>query len=618
MMAREIAKSALLATYFGRPGPFRWPQGVPLAAMFDNEALATGWLRAVAAPLPDALTWLRSCCSSGQLAQAQLALSLAGAVTNISARHTGTGHPTHDEVSTHDETGTRSDATARELPRIQTGGLPTDSMVADGTLHTGAPGTKDSAPGATDGAHGVCAPTGGRRLVLFDEFGSAWDESTARSVGHALCKTLRRVNLDAPPTTGGLMHQAKRCGHEETGCKHGASELMEDPPVAEGLIPEGLTLVLAGCHVACVGAGALEPDWIFEAASSTCLWFGQPEASRDLRCDSAAMAHELSGAVRTTTSSAAVCGSLGDLGDLGDAMRAQLSTLHGDLLDRPITILGSPTADASVQAGQHSRHKHAGVQSTVGSFIIEERRGLAGWHEACAATPAMSSPPASMGDGASVSLALPLLHFSLRPCQPGEWRRFRAFHYKSAKLSSVATTFLLSAQVCVPRAVQPALPMDNGTLSEEEAIDLHTVTVPAGFIATIPHSGKRSSTATAPPQRAHRTVVLPEWQGFGVGSRLSDAAAAWHARCGSDYYGQTVHPRFGQYRDSSPLWVPTEANHTTSYLSWLPRRLTGASHSTPIAVKRTRPKVVYAHRYRGAADTTAKQHLDHRIRFQTD
>lgn len=140
--------------------------------------------------------------------------------------------------------------------------------------------------------------------------------------------------------------------------------------------------------------------------------------------------------------------------------------------------------------------------------------------------------------------------------------------------------------------------------------------MPAGFIATIPHSGKPSSTATAPPQRAHRTVVLPEWQGIGVGSRLSDAAAAWHAKRGSDYFGQTVHPRFGRYRDASPLWEPTEANHTTSFLRWLPRRLTGASHSTPVAVKRTWPKMVYAHRYRGAPDETAQRHLDSRIRFE--
>ena len=47
--------------------------------------------------------------------------------------------------------------------------------------------------------------------------------------------------------------------------------------------------------------------------------------------------------------------------------------------------------------------------------------------------------------------------------------------------------------------------------------------IPVGFVATIPHSGRRSEWARAPAQRAHRTVVLPEWQGLGIGARLSDA-----------------------------------------------------------------------------------------------
>ena len=107
-------------------------------------------------------------------------------------------------------------------------------------------------------------------------------------------------------------------------------------------------------------------------------------------------------------------------------------------------------------------------------------------------------------------------------------------------------------------------------------------------------------TPAAPPRRAHRTVVLPEWQGLGIGSRLSDAAAEWHARRGSDYYGQTAHPRFGAYRDGSSLWEPTEANHTAPLLRWLPRRLTGASHEG-FAVRRRQPRTVFAHRYIGTS-----------------
>jgi GNAT superfamily N-acetyltransferase len=63
-----------------------------------------------------------------------------------------------------------------------------------------------------------------------------------------------------------------------------------------------------------------------------------------------------------------------------------------------------------------------------------------------------------------------------------------------------------------------------------DAEDEASVYVPAGFVATIPHSGKPTSEATDRPQRAHRTVVLPEFQGFGVGARLSDAVGEWLKR----------------------------------------------------------------------------------------
>jgi GNAT superfamily N-acetyltransferase len=180
---------------------------------------------------------------------------------------------------------------------------------------------------------------------------------------------------------------------------------------------------------------------------------------------------------------------------------------------------------------------------------------------------------------AAVHIPPPRFDLQLRQCDPSAWQRFHTHHYKTSELSNVATCFLLEASI------------SNGP---KGGVSL----VPAGFVATIPHSGKRTEHASAPPQRAHRTVVLPEFQGLGIGSRLSDAAAEWHHLNGSDYYGQTAHPRFGAYRDLSPLWEPLEANHTAPQLRWLPRRLTGVSQSNVI-VRRRHPKLVYAHRYIG-------------------
>ena len=140
--------------------------------------------------------------------------------------------------------------------------------------------------------------------------------------------------------------------------------------------------------------------------------------------------------------------------------------------------------------------------------------------------------------------------------------------------------------------------------------------MPCGFVATILHSGKRPEGARAPSRRAHRTVVLAEWQGLGVGSRLSDAAAEWHHREGAEYFGQTVHPSFGGYRDRSPLWQPTEYNGTRPEL-----RIEGwRARQRGIAVRLRTPKLIYSHRYCGAApgDEVASRHLASRVVFAAD
>ena len=76
------------------------------------------------------------------------------------------------------------------------------------------------------------------------------------------------------------------------------------------------------------------------------------------------------------------------------------------------------------------------------------------------------------------------------------------------------------------------------------------------------------------------------------------------------------HPRFGGYRDASPFWEGTDANHTAPELRWLPRRLTGAGQQ-PVAIKRQQPQMVYSHRYLGAnqTDSTSQLRLESRVCF---
>ena len=113
------------------------------------------------------------------------------------------------------------------------------------------------------------------------------------------------------------------------------------------------------------------------------------------------------------------------------------------------------------------------------------------------------------------------------------------------------------------------------------------------------------------PRRAHRTVVLPEWQGLGIGSRLSDAVAEVHRLEGRAYYGQTVHPSFGRYRDASPLWQPTAWNHTTQHYrieSWRQRL-------ADVRIRLRNPKFTFSHVYVGPGGDAEKQaHLAARVR----
>jgi len=60
--------------------------------------------------------------------------------------------------------------------------------------------------------------------------------------------------------------------------------------------------------------------------------------------------------------------------------------------------------------------------------------------------------------------------------------------------------------------------------------------------------------------REHRTVTLPDFQGLGIGVRLSDWLAEAHIKSGYRYFSRTAHPRMGEYRENHKNWQPTSNN----------------------------------------------------------
>jgi len=105
-----------------------------------------------------------------------------------------------------------------------------------------------------------------------------------------------------------------------------------------------------------------------------------------------------------------------------------------------------------------------------------------------------------------------------------------------------------------------------------------------GFTSFISHP---SGTIPQPARRAHRTVILPDYQGMGIGVRLSDFMGAYTLGEGYRFFSKTSHPRMGAYRDASPLWKPTTKNHVARLDS---------NHGTRWAVKRG---VAFSHEFIG-------------------
>lgn len=82
----------------------------------------------------------------------------------------------------------------------------------------------------------------------------------------------------------------------------------------------------------------------------------------------------------------------------------------------------------------------------------------------------------------------------------------------------------------------------------------------AGFAS---HITLPSGTIPQPTKRGHRTVVLPDFQGMGIGVRLAEVMGTMVLRRGCRYFCKTSHPRMGAYRNLSPLWRATSKNERT-------------------------------------------------------
>lgn len=74
-----------------------------------------------------------------------------------------------------------------------------------------------------------------------------------------------------------------------------------------------------------------------------------------------------------------------------------------------------------------------------------------------------------------------------------------------------------------------------------------------GFLATMTMPSGSLKNAW----RGHRVVILPDYQGLGIGMRFIDSIAQIHLDENHRFFSRAAHPRMIYYCEKSPLWKPT-------------------------------------------------------------
>lgn len=141
----------------------------------------------------------------------------------------------------------------------------------------------------------------------------------------------------------------------------------------------------------------------------------------------------------------------------------------------------------------------------------------------------------------------PIIPLEIVECDREAWRIFRAHHYLTGDLSPQARCFA-------------ALWDDR----------------PVAFSAWIKYPHRKRGTVI----RDHRMVVLPDFQGVGIGNAVNEHCAAHLQRSGLAVYSSASHPAMIAHRDRSRLWRQTRR------LSIVSRPGVSAIISTPLSARR--------------------------------
>ena len=125
-------------------------------------------------------------------------------------------------------------------------------------------------------------------------------------------------------------------------------------------------------------------------------------------------------------------------------------------------------------------------------------------------------------------LQRPKITLNVYGCSAKIWDMFKRHHYLSGDINKAATCYIAVLNDD-PVAFAAILPLPSGTLKHA--------------------------------YREHRVVVLPDFQGMGIGNAFSEMLGEAYHLAGCRYFCKTANPRMGIHRDNSDKWKATSKNH---------------------------------------------------------
>lgn len=170
------------------------------------------------------------------------------------------------------------------------------------------------------------------------------------------------------------------------------------------------------------------------------------------------------------------------------------------------------------------------------------------------------------------SLHRPQIQVKVYECSKTYWTMFAHHHYLTAEIPPIVDCYLatwddvvigFSCVICLPGKSPPLYEGDERI-----------------------------------KYRECRTVILPDFQGLGLGVRLSDAVGDIFIEKGHRFFSKTAHMRMGEYRQKSDKWRATATNlvdRGRSSGSKLDYRKNKRFNHIPLETER----ICYSHEYIG-------------------